>query len=128
MPIPQLHEIQSLLWSLPNDIRIMGEAYAVAKANYEQLSELKSVVKHGLMVKISRMYKGQKMAEWKVRAMAETYTAEGQEKSEYQKHIEAVRIAQEESLAAQARYIALKAKMDAIRSLGALEKSLTTMS
>lgn len=116
----EIAEIQDRLRDLPGQIQKAGEAYAVAKSEYEMLSELKSVVKSDLMWKAAETAKqeGKKLAEWQVRVIAEY-------KPEYRKHLEAIRTAQENSLKAQARYIAAQAEFEGIRSLSALEKAMT---
>lgn len=116
----EIHQIQERLLSLPNSIQEAGEAYAKAKSEYEFLSEMKSVLKSELSFKASETAKkeGKKLSEWQVRVMAEWHP-------DFRKHLEAIRIAQENSLKAQARYIAAQTEFEAIRSLSALEKAMT---
>lgn len=116
----EISDIQDRLINLPHEIQKAGEEYAKEKAEFEMLSELKSVIKSDLMWKAADQAKKEdkKLAEWQVRVIAEY-------KPEYQNHLKAVRIAQEKSLASQARYIAKQAEFEAIRSLSALEKAMT---
>lgn len=117
-----LPDISDRLEKLPHEIQQAGEQYAKDKSNYELLNDLKSVRKSDLMCQVAAAAKqsGENLAEWKIRAMAETH--EGR----YEKFLRELKTAQGQMLISYARFKAKQAEFDAIRSLSALERAQTS--
>lgn len=98
------------LLDLPKKIYQKGTAYAQAKAQYEFLEQMTKTVLAKEMNNQQSPSGGKEFSEAKLERIART-------SQKYQDHLMAVKEARELSLQAEASYVAVKSRFEAVRSL-----------